>query len=139
MNRHVYNICWSTSHLQISHSEFYCNPAFLSNKNELKLGTMQEGEVVNDVALPPWANGSPEKFVEVMRIALESDIVSDTLPSWIDLIFGYKQQGKHAIEAHNGKSCSHLFLLEYTNSSNRVMSASVFLLDLLWIGRCSKY
>ena len=62
---------------------------------------MQEGEVVNDVALPPWANESPEKFVEVMRMALESDIVSDMLPSWIDLIFGYKQQGKHAIEAHN--------------------------------------
>lgn len=81
--------------------EFYCNPSFLRNINELKLGTMQEGEVVGDVALPPWANGSPEKFVEVMRMALESDVVSESLGSWIDLIFGYKQQGKHAIEAHN--------------------------------------
>ena len=59
--------------------EFYCNPAFLRNANELKLGTMQEGEVVCDVTLPPWADGSPEKFVEVMRMALESDVVSDML------------------------------------------------------------
>ncbi|KAL3783784.1 hypothetical protein HJC23_000373 [Cyclotella cryptica] len=81
--------------------EFYCNPAFLRNSNNLKLGTMQEGELVGDVALPPWANGSPEKFVEVMRMALESDVCSEMLGSWIDLIFGYKQQGKQAIEAHN--------------------------------------
>lgn len=83
--------------------EFYCNPSFLRNTNELKLGTMQEGEVVGDVTLPPWAGGSAEKFVEVMRMALESDICSEMLGDWIDLIFGCKQQGKQAIEAHNGK------------------------------------
>eukprot|EP00985_Skeletonema_marinoi_P012038 scaffold5743_cov173-Skeletonema_marinoi.AAC.7 len=81
--------------------EFYCNPAFLRNSNELKLGTMQDGEVLGDVILPPWAKGSPEKFVEVMRLALESDVCSEMLPDWIDLIFGKKQQGKSAIEANN--------------------------------------
>jgi hypothetical protein len=81
--------------------EFYCNPAFLRNTNELKLGTMQDGEVLGDVILPPWAKGSPEKFVEVMRLALESDVCSEMLPDWIDLIFGKKQQGKSAIEANN--------------------------------------
>ena len=81
--------------------EFYCNPAFLRNTNELKLGTMQDGEVLGDVVLPPWAKGSPEKFVEVMRLALESDVCSEMLPAWIDLIFGKKQQGKAAIEANN--------------------------------------
>ena len=81
--------------------EFYCNPTFLRNTNELKLGTMQDGEVLGDVILPPWAKGSPEKFVEVMRLALESDVCSEMLPDWIDLIFGKKQQGKSAIEAHN--------------------------------------
>ena len=67
----------------------------------MKLGTTQDGEVVDDVILPPWAKGSPERFVEVMRLALESDICSDTLPDWIDLIFGRKQQGPEAIAADN--------------------------------------
>jgi len=81
--------------------EFYSNPSFLRNSNEFKLGTSQEGEVVGDVILPPWAKGSPERFIEVMRLALESDICSEMLPDWIDLIFGRKQQGKAAIEANN--------------------------------------
>lgn len=81
--------------------EFYSNPAFLRNNNEFKLGTSQEGEVLGDVVLPPWAKGSPERFVEVMRLALESEIASEMLPGWIDLIFGKKQQGKASIEANN--------------------------------------
>jgi hypothetical protein len=81
--------------------EFYSNPAFLRNSNEFKLGTSQDGEVLGDVILPAWAKGSPERFIEIMRLALESDICSDMLPDWIDLIFGRKQQGKAAIDAHN--------------------------------------
>lgn len=81
--------------------EWYCNPAFLVNKNKFKLGTSQDGEVLGDVTLPPWAKGSPEKFVEVMRNALESDVCSEMLPDWIDLIFGRKQQGPESIKAHN--------------------------------------
>ena len=81
--------------------EFYCNPAFLKNANKFKLGTSQDGEVLGDVVLPPWAKGSPEKFVEVMRAALESDICSKMLPDWIDLIFGRKQQGIEAVKANN--------------------------------------
>lgn len=68
--------------------EWYCNPSFLRNANNLKLGTSQDGELLGDVILPPWAKGSPEKFVEVLRCALESDICSAMLPNWIDLIFG---------------------------------------------------
>jgi len=36
-----------------------------------------------------------------MRSALESDIVSENLHKWIDLIFGFKQNGKMAEEADN--------------------------------------
>jgi len=81
--------------------EWYCNPSFLRNTNNFKLGTSQDGEVMGDVQLPPWAKGSPEKFIEVMRAALESDICSEMLPDWIDLIFGRKQQGPEAIKANN--------------------------------------
>ncbi|KAL7565117.1 hypothetical protein ACA910_005124 [Epithemia clementina (nom. ined.)] len=81
--------------------EWYCNPAFLRNLNNFKLGTSQEGDLLGDVELPPWAENSPEKFIEVMRAALESDVCSEMLPDWIDLIFGRKQQGPEAIKANN--------------------------------------
>lgn len=76
--------------------EFYAgNNEFLMNCSEAQLdGTMP------DVELPAWAK-TPEQFCEVMRHALESDYVSDTLHSWIDLIFGELQRGDRAIDAEN--------------------------------------
>lgn len=41
---------------------------------------------------------SPELFVQLNREALESEYVSDHIHEWIDLIFGYKQRGRPAIE-----------------------------------------
>lgn len=55
---------------------------------------------VNDVTLPPWAK-TPEHFIYMHRRALESDYVSEHLHEWIDLIFGYKQQGPEAEKALN--------------------------------------
>jgi hypothetical protein len=99
----TWNMCTGSSAAEVKEltPEFYSNPAFLRNTNGFKLGTSQDGEVMGDVVLPPWAKGSPEKFVEVMRAALESDVCSDMLHEWIDLIFGRKQQGPEAIKANN--------------------------------------
>lgn len=80
--------------------EFYSNAEFLRNRNRFSLGTTQNGLVVGDVILPSWA-GSPEEFVFRNRQALESDYVSQRLNNWIDLIFGYKQQGEEALKADN--------------------------------------
>ena len=59
------------------------------------------GGFVGDVKLPPWAHGDAKIFIRKHRQALESKHVSENLHHWVDLIFGYKQQGKAAIEAQN--------------------------------------
>ncbi len=55
---------------------------------------------VNNVSLPKWSK-NPEQFIHLHRKALESDYVSEHLHNWIDLIFGYKQQGPEAEKALN--------------------------------------
>ena len=80
--------------------EFFCCPDFLRNVSNLPLGTMQNGHVLGDVTLPPWAK-TPEDFVRIQREALESDYVSQHLHLWVDLIFGHKQRGDAAREAIN--------------------------------------
>lgn len=81
--------------------EFFYLPDFLSNVNAFDLGITQKDEVVNDVTLPRWAQGDPKQFIKVHRQALESKYVSENLHQWIDLIFGFKQRGKAAIEHMN--------------------------------------
>lgn len=95
--------------------EWFLLPEFLKNVNNFDLGVMQDGNRVSDVELPPWA-GSAEDFVRINREALESDFVSSHLHEWIDLIFGYKQRGPAAVEAHNV-----FYYLTYYGSVDREM------------------
>ncbi|CAB4066173.1 WDFY3 [Lepeophtheirus salmonis] len=81
--------------------EFFYLPDLFVNHNHFELGTKQNGQVLDDVILPPWAKGSPEEFIRLHREALESDYVSTHLHEWIDLIFGFKQSGPSAIESIN--------------------------------------
>ncbi|XP_033890048.3 lipopolysaccharide-responsive and beige-like anchor protein isoform X3 [Acipenser ruthenus] len=80
--------------------EFYYLPEMFVNSNNYNLGVMDDGTVVSDVELPPWAK-TPEEFIRINRLALESEFVSCQLHQWIDLIFGYKQQGPEAVRALN--------------------------------------
>ncbi|XP_024170395.1 BEACH domain-containing protein B isoform X2 [Rosa chinensis] len=98
----TYQNCLSnTSDVKELIPEFFYMPEFLVNSNSYHLGVKQDGEPIGDVCLPPWAKGSPEEFVNKNREALESEYVSSNLHHWIDLVFGYKQRGKPAVEAAN--------------------------------------
>uniref|UniRef100_A0A914HM60 WD repeat and FYVE domain-containing protein 3 n=1 Tax=Globodera rostochiensis TaxID=31243 RepID=A0A914HM60_GLORO len=81
--------------------EFFFLPEMFLNENAFDLGVKQNGTQLDDVLLPPWANGDPHEFVRLHRQALECDFVSEHLHEWIDLIFGYKQTGDAAREANN--------------------------------------
>ena len=73
--------------------EFYFSPEFLRHDDP--------SSPLSNVSLPPWAQESPEKFIQLHRQALESDHVSQHLHLWIDLIFGHKQRGAAAATAQN--------------------------------------
>ncbi|CAO1626366.1 unnamed protein product [Parajaminaea phylloscopi] len=81
--------------------EFFYLPEFLVNHNRFDFGATQSGSRIDDVELPPWANGDPLLFVQKNLEALESEYVSARLHLWIDLIFGYKQTGPEAVKAIN--------------------------------------
>ena len=81
--------------------EFFCLPEIFENVNTIDFGLCQDGLRHSEVTLPPWAKGSAVEFVKIHKRALESEFVSSNLHSWVDLIFGYKQRGKHAVAAVN--------------------------------------
>ncbi|KAF8386740.1 hypothetical protein PRIPAC_75882 [Pristionchus pacificus] len=82
--------------------EFFFLHEFLQNRDRLELGTRQGGERVGDVKLPSWTPpNNPRLFILIHRQALESSHVTNHIHHWIDLIFGYKQQGPAALKALN--------------------------------------
>lgn len=64
-------------------------------------GTKQTGDLVWDVQLPSWCQGNARLFVLIHRQALESPYVSENIHRWINLVYGYKQQGDSAVQAIN--------------------------------------
>mmetsp|Transcript_26406 Transcript_26406/g.39141 ORF Transcript_26406/g.39141 Transcript_26406/m.39141 type:complete len:734 (+) Transcript_26406:2-2203(+) len=98
--------CWRccltlTSDVKELIPEFFTCPEMFLNTNNLAFGETQDSIQVDNVILPPWANGSAHEFVRIHRLALESEYVSQNLHHWIDLIFGFKQRGPEAVAAHN--------------------------------------
>ncbi|RNF19576.1 putative neurobeachin/beige protein [Trypanosoma conorhini] len=80
--------------------ELYCLPEMFVNSNRIPFGVRQDGRVVDDVQLPPWAS-TPRELTQKLRQALEGRHTSENLHFWIDLVFGYKQRGKEAVAAVN--------------------------------------
>ncbi|XP_067682841.1 lysosomal-trafficking regulator-like isoform X2 [Haliotis asinina] len=91
----------STSDVKELIPEFYFLPEFLRNGEGYNFGKRQNGNMVWDVTLPPWARGDSRLFVMVLRQALESQHVTRHIHQWIDLVFGYKQMGEESIKAIN--------------------------------------
>ncbi|KAF9531325.1 hypothetical protein CPB83DRAFT_848844 [Crepidotus variabilis] len=80
--------------------EFFTTPEFLENAANHNFGILQQtGERIHDVKLPPWAHDDPLLFIVLNRRALESPIVSEQLPAWIDLIWGCKQRDQESLNA----------------------------------------
>jgi len=95
------SLCWKncqrdTSDVKELIPEFFFLPEMFVNQNRYRLGVQDDGSPVGDVVLPPWAS-SPEEFVRINRMALESEFVSCQLHQLIDLIFGYKQKGEFCL------------------------------------------
>lgn len=66
------------------------------------MGVRQNGMSVSNVQLPGWCyTQDPRLFILIHRQALESNHVTNNLHSWIDLVFGFKQNGPAAIESIN--------------------------------------
>ncbi|KAL0594008.1 Lipopolysaccharide-responsive and beige-like anchor protein [Plecturocebus cupreus] len=63
--------------------EFYYLPEMFVNFNNYNLGVMDDGTVVSDVELPPWAKTS-EEFVHINRL-MESRSVAQAGVQWHDL------------------------------------------------------
>ncbi|XP_048363243.1 protein FAN isoform X1 [Sphaerodactylus townsendi] len=118
--------------------EFYENDSsFLVNNLNLDLGRTQGGKMVENVELPPWAS-DVDDFLQKSRDALESQYVSEHLHEWIDLVFGYKQNGDEAVAAHN---VFHPLTYEGGADLNRIMdpNESVALLtQILEFGQTPK-
>ena len=92
----AWEICLEQDFKELLPELFYL-PDFLMNKNGFDFG---KGNLIGSVELPNWAQ-TPYEFVFRHREALECEHVSRNLHNWIDLIFGFKQQGKAAVEADN--------------------------------------
>lgn len=76
-------------------------PEMFMNMNGYDLGKNLDNSVLGDVGLPSYSQNNPYQFVVQMREALESQYVSQNLNNWIDLIWGYKQKGKEAVDNQN--------------------------------------
>lgn len=63
----IYSMALFFIYIQELIPEFYYLPEIFVNSNNYNLGVMDDGTVVSDVELPPWAK-TPEEFVRINRL-----------------------------------------------------------------------
>lgn len=81
--------------------EFYnSNGEFLMNIHNINLGKTKNNKNIDNVKLPNWAKCAHD-LININKMALESEYVSNNINNWIDLIFGYKQRSEEAEAADN--------------------------------------
>lgn len=98
-----FSVSHETSDFRELIPQFFCDPHFLMNENGFDLGRTMNGHDVANVTLPNWAHNSAYRFIEIQRMAIESEYVSQHLNNWIDLIFGVYQRSEEQ------KSLFHMF------------------------------
>ena len=81
--------------------EFFCFPEMFYNSNDLNLGEVEDDItkakiLVNNIEMPPWAQGDAYIFIKKHRELLESIDISEKINEWFNIIFGSKQKGKAA-------------------------------------------
>lgn len=64
--------------------EFYYLPEMFVNSNGYNLGVMEDGTVVSDVELPPWAK-SAEEFVRINRL-VRTETRAGVITKWISQV-----------------------------------------------------
>lgn len=94
--------------------EMYSLPDIFMNINNYSLS---DGTNL-DVTLPKWCNHSWE-FVEKHRDALESEAVSNTLPNWLNLIFGVSQRSENEYNIYNPMSYTDNVPSEYVQKHSQ--------------------
>jgi hypothetical protein len=100
--KHYQSIATTSQDLKESIPEFYFLPEMFQNLNSLSIvDKPSENWRVDHFEFPTWAKDNPYHFVYLNRIILESEIVTERLPNWINLIFGSHQQGKKALASKN--------------------------------------
>jgi hypothetical protein len=85
--------------------ELFYQPFALKNSVPADFGKTQANKHVQDVDLPTWSCNFQD-FIKKHRLALESAHVSSELNNWIDLVFGFKQYGKNAVDSFNVFTCT---------------------------------
>ncbi|KAK8875723.1 hypothetical protein M9Y10_005898 [Tritrichomonas musculus] len=113
--------------------EMYSFPCMFENINKIAIQSRSDGIAIDNVILPKWALNDPYEFIYQMRSALESPTTSANLSNWIDLIFGYKQQGQAAVEA---KNLFHPMTYQNFDKSSDEMETKAQVTSILNFGQC---
>lgn len=100
--KHYQSITTTSQDIKESIPEFYYLPEMFQNINKMKIeGKTSENWRIDYFDFPQWAKDNPYHFVYLNRIILESEIVTERLPQWFNLIFGNHLQGKKSLSSKN--------------------------------------